>query len=130
MTATKGETKMLRWDRAAHVRSVLPVSCALTALPVSMRAAVHARPSHHRSRPSLSGYQPGGATGRSYGIWVTRPSSRTPRPDDAWITRFGYKSTFGDRRVEQQKLLLVGRLKDRRPLFEVSSCHRRGRPLA
>src|SRR6266567_5314778 len=40
------------------------------------------------------------------------------------------RSTFGNGLVEQQDLLLVGRLKDRGPLFEVSPCHRRGCPLA
>src|SRR5437899_12646698 len=40
------------------------------------------------------------------------------------------RSTFGNGLVEQQDLLLVGRLKDRCPLFKVSPCHRRGCPLA
>src|SRR6266576_1669791 len=39
-------------------------------------------------------------------------------------------STFGNGLVEQQDLLLVGRLKDRCPPFKVSPCHRRGCPLA
>jgi hypothetical protein len=40
------------------------------------------------------------------------------------------RSTFGNGFVEQQNLLLVGRLKNRRPPFKVSSRHGRGRPLA
>jgi hypothetical protein len=40
------------------------------------------------------------------------------------------RSTFGNGLVEQQDLLLVGRLKDRCPPFKVSPCHRRGCPLA
>lgn len=40
------------------------------------------------------------------------------------------RSTSGNGLVEQQDLLLVGRLKTRCPPFEVSSCHRRGCPLA
>ena len=39
-------------------------------------------------------------------------------------------STFGNGLVEQQDLLLVGRLKNRCPPFKVSPCHRRGCPLA
>src|SRR5439155_25143205 len=40
------------------------------------------------------------------------------------------RSTFGDGLVEQQDLLLVGRLKNRCPPFKVSPCHRRGCPFA
>src|SRR5438876_1537659 len=40
------------------------------------------------------------------------------------------RSTFDNGLVEQQDLLLVGRLKDRGPLFKVSPCDRRGCPLA
>src|SRR6266508_2391408 len=40
------------------------------------------------------------------------------------------RSTFDGGLVEQAELLLVGRLKDRCPLFKVSPCHRRGCPLA
>src|SRR5438093_9283125 len=39
------------------------------------------------------------------------------------------RSTFGNGRVEQQDLLLVGRLKNRGPPFKVSPCHGRGCPL-
>src|SRR5438034_6051528 len=49
-----------------------------------------------------------------------------PRARDTSATR----STFDNGVVEQQDLLLVGRLKDRGPLFKVSPCHRRGCPLA
>ena len=40
------------------------------------------------------------------------------------------RSTFGNGLVEQQDLLLVGRLKNRCPPFKVSPCDRRGCPLA
>ena len=40
------------------------------------------------------------------------------------------RSTFGNGLVEQQDLLLVGRLKDRRPPFKVGPCHRRSCPFA
>ena len=46
------------------------------------------------------------------------------------LVELGRRSTFGNGLVEQQDLLLIGRLKNRCPLFEVSPCHRRGRPLA
>src|SRR5205085_157198 len=40
------------------------------------------------------------------------------------------RSAFGNGLVEQQDLLLVGRLKNRCPPFEMSPRHRRGGPLA
>ena len=40
------------------------------------------------------------------------------------------RSTFGSGLVEQQDLLLVGRLKNRGPPFKVSPCHWRRGPLA
>ena len=40
------------------------------------------------------------------------------------------RSTFGNGLVEQQDLLLVGRLENRCPLLKVSPCHGRGCPLA
>jgi hypothetical protein len=52
-------------------------------------------------------------------------SARLPMDGETGSTR----STFGGL-VEQQELLLVGRLKQRCPPFKVSPCYRRSRPLA
>ena len=65
-----------------------------------------------------------------------RKPRRTRRSSAALVTPLiagetsSARSTFGDGLVEQQDLLLVWRLKDRCPPFEVSPCHRRGCPLA
>src|SRR5437773_3667040 len=59
-------------------------------------------------------------------MWSTGTSVTLLIAGDTSSTR----STFDNGLVEQQDLLLVGRLKDRGPLFKVSPCHGRGRPLA
>src|SRR5437764_5605100 len=59
-------------------------------------------------------------------MWSTGTSVKLPVAGESTSTR----STFDNGLVEQQDLLLVGRLKDRGPLFKVSPCHRRGCTLA
>ena len=54
---------------------------------------------------------------------------RPPRGDSECRGTISTTSTFGKRRIEQQELFFIGRLKDRCPLFKVSPCHRRSGPF-